>query len=366
MGNGLHHAIREFEESELSALGAHKASGGRIAVSFCRLFPPSAAAGAGYWPVRAVRGATVAAESAAEKLVRPDTCPFCKSIIGNFMNRTSVHALADAVVGLITCDQMRRTLERLRTDLGLPVFPVQVPATATADAEDYFVRGVKDAVSWLSSFAGREFDEDAARRHEEVRREAAGLLRGLILENMVPPRAAHRLCCLFAWARPAALLGFLRDTAPGLSPQRPRVIVLLAGGVSCEEDDAVYRTLEESGSGCLPLNCTGINALEDCAGPGAPAGGFVDAMARTVFRSPACIRRRPNSAVYDRIRSFLAGGKAAGVILKTLPFCDLWFTEKERMRRSFDAPVIAVETGFGEGIRNTVAVRIEAFLESLE
>ncbi len=357
--------IEAFASAEAHALRGHREAGGRVAASFCRLFPASVVAGAGYWPVRVLKGATVAAESAAERIVRPDTCPYCKSILGNFLEKTSLHAEADAIVGLMTCDQMRRTVERLSADLGLPVFPVQMPATCTPEAEDYYAQGVAGAAAQLAAHAGTEFDAYAAAGFETERASAASKLRGIIVESLAGPLAVHRLCSLFAWARPGAFSEFLDVLLPELDGRRPGVEVIVVGGCTCEEDDAVVCAVDDFKAGMIPLTCTGLNMLEDSCMDPDPGDGFIDAAARAAFRSPACIRRRPNSEVYERIGGILKERRAAGIILKTLPFCDLWFTEKERMKRTFGVPVLAVETGFGEGIRNGISVRIEAFLETL-
>jgi benzoyl-CoA reductase/2-hydroxyglutaryl-CoA dehydratase subunit BcrC/BadD/HgdB len=158
----------------------------------------------------------------------------------------------------------------------------------------------------------------------------------------------------------------LREVADDPEPFEPRFKIATVGGVSCEEDEELYTFLAEKGACAVPLNCTGLNALEgvqpieDC-----PDESIVEVLAARSFNSPACIRQRPNNDVYERISRTAAEVGASGIILKTLPFCDLWFSEKERMKASFDLPVLVLDSDYGVGTRERVRARCEAFLETL-
>jgi benzoyl-CoA reductase/2-hydroxyglutaryl-CoA dehydratase subunit BcrC/BadD/HgdB len=356
-----------FEREEFAALERFKAEGGTAVATFCRFFPPALLTGLGMRGIRILGGATVKAESAGERLIRPDACAWCKTLLGNFLEKSSMHALADAVVGLITCDQMRRTLDRLSRDLEVPVFPVHLPATLSAEAEDYFAGEVQRAVHDLEAWSGAVLDPERVRSDQALRARAARRLETLIGEGRTSPVAAQRLGRLFAWSRPGPFLKLLETGADRLEGFRPQRRIVFVGGVSCEEDDPLFAYLAEREVGVLPLTCTGLSALAGTADPtDVPDEALVDRLARSSFRASPCIRARPNTEVYETIRRHLAAPDVRGVVLKTLPFCDLWFTEKERMKQSLDAPVLVLETGYGEGVRDRILTRLEAFLETLE
>ena len=92
----------------------------------CRAFPPAVAVGLGMRPVRAV---AVGSEKAGEALVRPDLCPFVKSVLGGVATGAGVFGTVDAWAGMYTCDMTRRLFQELERMTGKPVFPLQLPAT---------------------------------------------------------------------------------------------------------------------------------------------------------------------------------------------------------------------------------------------
>ena len=55
-----------------------------------------------------------------------------------------------------------------------------------------------------------------------------------------------------------------------------------------------------------------------------------------------------------------------GVILKTLKFCDLWHTEKERMREFLGVPFLVLDTDYSGSSDESLKNRIDAFIETLE
>ncbi|GAG31114.1 unnamed protein product, partial [marine sediment metagenome] len=142
--------------------------------------------------------------------------------------------------------------------------------------------------------------------------------------------------------------------------------VLFIGSVLCEEDDSVIKLLTEKNVYPIPLNCTGLNMLEGLESVSTVADEeVITVLSRITFQMHACIRTRPNKKVYDRIGEALEKSKAKGIILKALSFCDLWYTEKERMKRSFDVPVLVLDSGYGEGDIGRISTRLESFLETL-
>jgi benzoyl-CoA reductase/2-hydroxyglutaryl-CoA dehydratase subunit BcrC/BadD/HgdB len=114
------------------------------------------------------------------------------------------------------------------------------------------------------------------------------------------------------------------------------------------------------------LTSNGLNACEGLKDVNSfPDNEIIKKLAEITFSMPAGIRSRPNTRVYERIGEYLTSSNASGIILKTLLFCDLWYTEKIRMKQSFDVPLLVLNSGFGEGMEGTTATRIEAFVETL-
>lgn len=367
MQNSSLEKVDHFEIKEIDVLKKFRAKGGTVAATFCRFFPTSLLAGFGLRSVRILSGATIKAESAGERIVRSDSCSYCKSIIGNFLEQTSLHRIVDLVIGVIACDQMRRTLERLQVDLKIPVFSIQLPATRTSSSEEYYVKSVTRVITDLGEYLGREFHPQAVRDEEAIKQKAAAKLLNLIWQGMVNPLVLQKLVRLFYMARSAELLSFLKRNESLFSGYESRFKLLLVGSVSCDGDDLLFEILSENGIAVIPLNCTGINALEPFQDSKIlPGDNLVEQFARKIFRSSPCIRHRPNNLVYDKIELAIEKTRASGIILKTLPFCDLWYTEKQRMRETFSLPILVLDSGYGEGMQDRLKSRIDAFLETLE
>ncbi len=358
--------IEEFKKKEVSVLKEEKQQGTPVAALFNRLFPPALLYGMGYRPIRIVSGTTIEMESACEQLIRPDACPFCKSILGNYLRESGLHALTDIVVGLIPCDQMRRTLERISVDIGKPVFPVQMPATISKESKEYYSAGVSSVCENIAAFANATIDYEKVREYEQHRADAASLLKTLYQQGNVDPVILHKLGTLFSWVRPQSLNAFLNDLIPSIQTFTPHSKIILLGSVLGEEDDTILKLLSKHHVFPLLLNSSGLNAfegitpLEDVADE-----QMVSHLAFNIFKQPAGIRTRPNSAVYERIQYYIDTYDVTGIILKSLLFCDLWYTEKVRLKKSFPLPTLVLNTGYGEGIEGSTATRIEAFLETI-
>jgi len=355
-----------FAANELKALEDFKSKGGKVAALFCKTFPVSLLSGLGVWPVRIICGATEEAEGASEQIVRPDVCSYCKTLIGNFIQKSAIHKHVDFIVGLITCDQMRRTLERLSTDLDLPVFPVQLPSTNSTQAEDYFILGIQNAMDNIAGYLGNTIDFNIVREQEQLRVESAKIVSDLMWKGSVSPLIMHRISHLFTWSRPLQFLEFIKDISPAISTYTPRFSLITIGSALCEEDDTMARIVLERNIGLIPLHCTGLTMVDGMQSIENIADKEVlPALSRIYFRMPACIRTRPNTGVFDRIRETLQRTGAKGIILKTLTFCDLWYTEKERIKKSFGVPVLVYNAGYGEGESERIKTRLETFLDTV-
>ncbi len=358
--------IEKFTSDELQAFSEFKTGGGKVAALFNRNFPASLLWGFGLWPVRILTGATGDAEDVSERLVRPDVCPFCKCLLGNFLEKRSPHSQCDFAVGAITCDMMRRLLERLSTDIGLPVFPVQVPSTTTDDSLNYYTLGVQNVIDNLSSFLDKEIDYDIVRKREQERFTAAAILSELLWKGKTSPLINHRLCQLFSWVGPESFLRFIQQLIPDLPQFNPEFTILLTGSVLLYEDDTLIRIITEQNVGVVPLNSSGLNmveGLEDVSG--ISDDKIIPELSRICFRVPGNIRTRPNNHVYDWINEAIIKTNARGVVVKSLSFCDLWYTEKVRLKQMIPVAVLVLDTGYGKGTEGQVATRIETFLETL-
>ena len=364
----LRQACAARRAAELDSLRADRRAGTLVAGTTCHAFPAAVLAGLGYRPVRLVCDASADSQSLGEREVRADVCPHVKSLLGNVRARRGLHAEVDLWIGLSTCDPMRRGLGLLSSSLGQDVYPLHLPATRTQEAEDYFAQQVSTLVADVSARTGRAFDADAAAHWQSEHDRAAEVLNRAARANRVSPLELHDLFHLLFVARPHGLANFFEAQLAQTPPFRATRTVVLTGSPLAHEDTVLLEELEARRVAVVPLSCTGLNATEDSLPRSEPSGSDspARALALRAFRRPPCARARPNHLVYERLGETLRTSRAAGLIVKCLTFCDLWYTERERLRSTFGLPILVLDSDYGDGGRERLRSRVDAFAELLE
>lgn len=330
----------------------------------CNAFPAAVLAGLGLWPVRVLCGTSSDSESAGEKIVRADVCPLVKSLLGNVAEAKDLHAEVDLWIGLYTCDQMRRGLNSLSEQLGKEVHPVQLPATRTDDSAEYYAAQIKRVAADIETRHNLHFDEKQALRWADEYNDAAKVISQAARAGISSPLGLHAMFHLLFSARPFGLARFFEKIIIESDTFKPEKTVLLTGSPLTLEDTVLLEELEAKGIGVVPLNCTGLNAVE-YEKPATIDADAIKSLALAAFNRPPCARARPNTIVYERIKQTLTDTGAQGLIVKCLKFCDQWYTERERMRRAFNVPVLVFDSDYAAGGRERLLSRIDAFLEMI-
>jgi benzoyl-CoA reductase/2-hydroxyglutaryl-CoA dehydratase subunit BcrC/BadD/HgdB len=153
---------------------------------------------------------------------------------------------------------------------------------------------------------------------------------------------------------------------------------MLAGSIVAEQDLGLIRMIEERAAIVTDLLCNGVRSfygfprlISDRSDPSdkSDAPGAVNQvlarLADFYFDQPGCISRRPNTGYYDLARRLQEQFRVEAVILKTLLFCDAYNFEARQMARELDLPLLHIDTDYGDGNREQLRTRVEAFLEML-
>jgi benzoyl-CoA reductase/2-hydroxyglutaryl-CoA dehydratase subunit BcrC/BadD/HgdB len=362
--SNIQQACAARREAELASVKRDRAAGRKIAGYTCHIFPAAVAAGLGMRPVRLLCGASAESESWGEQVVRADVCPHVKSLLGNASRAKDLHGGIDRWIGLLTCDQMRRGMAALAGPLGKEVASLHVPATRTPEAGEYYALQMRKFVEDCEERDDRAFDQAAARAWQDAFDQATAVLARAAWSATVSPLDLHHLFHLLFISEPKGLAEFFADTLAEAEPFRAKRTAVLTGSPLAYEDTVLLEDLEQRGIAVIPLNCTGLNSVEDGPDRKGPADA-ISGLALRAFRRPACMRARPNAEVYDRIRGAIARTGAAGVIMKSLTFCDHWYTERERMRNTFGLPVLVFDSDYAAGGNERLLSRIDAFAEML-
>lgn len=332
----------------------------------CRAFPPAVAAGLGMRPLRPTSSLSGAMATRGEELVRPDVCPAVKAVLGAVAGQEGPPAKVDVWAGLATCDGTRRLFGELENMTGVPVIPLHLPSTRTAEAAGYYA-GEMEAFAGSAVKRGLSEGWDAARagEYEAAFREAAGSLRRAALSGRTDPVELAGLLKDFSTACPTggdAELAHRIDRADSeeCSPAY-RVAVLEVPGAP--GDGLIPEALSARGAGMVGMGCGALWGIPE--GPPIPSPSPGD-LAREYFDAVLCARCRPNDAVFEHLERAVGETGVDGLVVSTMRFCDMWFAERLRLRSRLPVPVLVLDRDLSPAGRETAANRLDAFLDSLE
>jgi benzoyl-CoA reductase/2-hydroxyglutaryl-CoA dehydratase subunit BcrC/BadD/HgdB len=185
------------------------------------------------------------------------------------------------------------------------------------------------------------------------------------MTGSVKPMDLHWMYHLYHVARPAPLEDFFSSLLSERISEAPSRRIALAGSPLSLEDTTVIEVLQKGGFGVLPLHCAALQSVPSTDPPGEPVSGGVRELAGLAFRSVRCARSRPNDDMFGYISELIDHTGCEGLVVKTMRFCDLWFTERERFREKMNIPVLVLDTAFSSGERERQMARLEAFMETL-
>ena len=352
-------------EDELNSIQKFRSSGGKTMGYLCKGFPPSIAAGLGFRPVRVLQEASVEMEDLGGKLVRQDICPLIKVFLGGIDSGRGLFDLIDVWMGLATCDQTRRCFYALADMENVTVHHLQLPATRSQSAAEYFSEQLRQFCCDCRDLYGFEYSAERAMDYSMSLWKAGNILREAALTRQISPLDLHWLFHLFLVAEPDGLAETLLSLLEKAEAFTPEYMIAIAGGPLALEDTWVLQAVQSKNAGVIPLHCTGLQLVPFGGLNEIPVTGTIDELAGRAFRYIRCARSRPNAEMFQYIKDSISDTSCDGLILKTLKFCDLWFTERERFRSSMNVPVVVLDTSYGEGEAERQRNRVDAFLETL-
>jgi benzoyl-CoA reductase/2-hydroxyglutaryl-CoA dehydratase subunit BcrC/BadD/HgdB len=376
--------FEQLRAGRIEELTAARAAGRKVVGYFCLYAPVELVAASGAIPVRLQRGG-FKAEQAGEKYLRSDACSFCKSCLGNFESDL-LYRLCDAVVGISTCDMMRRLPESIERHFGIPAFSLYLPRTA--EPLPHRLGEFERQLAWLA-------DELAALTGTELTRERLveqvaqyDRLRAALREvdarrRQVPPGVSGSevldlvaLAVLLDPAAAAELIATLKFTPS--AAVRPRLA--LGGSIVTEDDRWLLELVEAKADIVTDFLCTGTRWFTEDVGRGDReterprdlAGGLAQ-LARHYYSRVPCAHRRPNDAFFEFARGRANEFGAQGIVYKTLLYCDPWALERTRLRdelflqgrSQLGLPLLHIDSTYSVENREQARTRVEAFLENL-
>lgn len=362
--------FEQIRREQVEEIVAARRQGAKVVGYFCIYAPVEVVQAAGAIPVRLMRGGH-AAEETGERYLRSDVCSFCNACMGNF-ELDPVYKQVDAVVGVNTCDMMRRLPEAIARHFGVPVFHLYMPRTSeplphrVAEVRRQFDR-LADELAKLTANAIVE-----ERLESEIA--AFNQLRAMLRQASDTRHANSPLLSggtMLDLAATAWLLGpvkavslveeVLRMVAARPRPEGRRPRLMLGGSMLTEDDRWLLDLVEEKADIVTDILCTGTRWFaEDVPADGVP----LDRLARFYFSRP-CMHRRPNTDLYKYAQALVREFRVQGLVYKTLLYCDPWNFETRRLQGTLGIPMLHLDTDYSTENREQVRTRVEAFLETL-
>lgn len=223
-----------------------------------------------------------------------------------------------------SCDQMRRAFDLYGRPSGRKAFLLNVPATDSPQALDYYSDELQRLAALLCSSSGNKFDLDRLRR----------LMLSRVMTDNNPkdiggPGIAFVGGPVGASIRQAA--------AEILSAVNGRIIF------DASEDTLIDRYLKFD--------------------PDRAKREPMKELAACYFRLPA-VWKRPNQWFYDWFIQKVRDNKIDGIILFRHVFCDVWHSQVYTFKHRFGIPVLDIELDGREVLSACALSRIQAFLET--
>jgi len=292
-------------------------------------------------------------------------CPYARAFVNEVCSasggdRLATGLTADAVVVTTTCDQMRRTAERIAAAGCLPVFLMHVPTTwQTVTAQKIYISELKRLGRFLVRLGGQA--------------PAKGKLADVMREQD-SARAALRAARGHLSARQfsEALADFHRTGRTDCQSVLPQtgcqpVPLALVGGPLLPQHFDIFDRIEAAG-GQVVLDATesGERTLPAPFDRRALNDDPFLTLADAYFGSIPDAFRRPNTMLYTWLKRELAAHGVRGIIFRHYVWCDTWRAEAQRMKEWAGLPLLLIEAGDEETINGHAASRIQSFLEMLK
>ena len=378
-------SLTEMVKERPESLKRSKENGSKVVGYFCSYIPEELIAAAGMIPIRLVSGSSPEAMLVGEQYVKPYSCPYVRSCIGNMANSNSYYELLDAVCVACTCDGMKNLQEYWKRYFDVPVYTVGVPQTSNRfrtrqQAIDYFTGELKELKQSLEELSGRKITDkrlrETARFYNLVRSRMRRLYEYTRTESF-----------LISWREVFKIshAGFLLDrtqflqeitkmaetlkSAKGIAEKRdskPRLAIY--GSVMSLEDTKVLDLVENAGGKIVgDALCTGAKFWRKDV---ALDGPLMDGLVERYLHNIPCAYMTDTTMRLNYVVARARESNAQGLIYYTLKSCDTFRSEvrifEETLQKELGIPTLLIETEYSPADIGTTRTKIEAFLEMLE
>ncbi|MHC4728306.1 MAG: 2-hydroxyacyl-CoA dehydratase [Planctomycetota bacterium] len=286
-------------------------------------------------------------------------CPF----VQGFINEVITDKQVGGVVITTVCDQMRRAYDILVRRCDVPLFLMNVPNTwQNVSVQKLYIDELKRLGRFLIGLGGMLPSDDALAEimleYDTARTSILGA------GGHLPAKQYAETIAAFGRDGPGET--FNNITVP--ESQIEGIPLAIFGGPLMKQDFDIFDITARAG-GHVVLDATETGQRGMC-GP-FDRRGLRDKplleLASAYFCGIQDASRRPNSGLYQWLKSRLADRQVSGIIFHRYVWCDMWHAELQRLKDWIDLPVLDIDTaGNNETTKQRTTNRIRAFLETLQ
>lgn len=366
------------------SLSRSKEDGAKVVGYFCTYIPEELITAAGMIPLRLVNGSSPEAMLVGEQYLKPYSCPYIRSCIGNRVNKNPYFELLDAICVACTCDGMKNLQEYWKKYFNIPVYTVGVPQTSNRfrtrqQAVDYFRGELEELKRELEALGGRKITNRRLRESVKFHNLIRGRMRRLYdhLKDDSSPiswRDAFRI----------SHAGFLVDRAQFLqettrivgelrvaqktekrAEEQPRL--MLYGSVMAYDDIKVIDLVEKAGGKIVAdALCSGSRFWRKDVSPDSPP---MEGLVERYLHNIPCPNMTDIPMRLNYVVAKSRESKAQGLIYYSLKSCDNFRSEvsmfEEAVEKELGIPTLLIETEYSTADIGTARTKVEAFLEML-
>ena len=375
-------SFKNIREQNIMTLKQKKEEGTKVVGIYCQFCPRELVLAAGAIPV-GLCGTKNDPIAAAEKDLPRNLCPLIKSSYGFAVTDTCPYFhFSDLVIGETTCDGKKKIFEMMQKIkpvhvMHLPQMPDRVSSLALWYDE---ILRVKAAIE--EQF-GVEITDEAIREAIHITNQEARALKELFDLNTAKPALLTGTELLMT----SFQVSFIADRRQGIAMldnlvAEVRELALKGYHVGDENTPRILITGTPIGMGSekvvtLVEECGGlVVAMQNCSGY-TPATLHIDEsdtrdpimlLAEKYIGIP-CSVMSPNPGRRETLERMISEFKVDGVIDLTWQACHTFNIEsyfiEEWVKEKLGLPFLHLETDYSDSDRETLRVRIEAFLEMI-
>jgi len=292
--------------------------------------------------------------------IRPDGCSFCRTVPS--LLKLDYYKDLKAIIGGNCCDQMRRLMDTLAAELGIPVILFSAPRTWDSD-KGFFINEMESAFKKLARITGMSPNDSAVRDRIIVRNKLKRKVKHLSATGKMPHSLLQKIAVS---ALPAErILAFMENMEED-SFESGDINLMLAGSIpGLLENDIIAQA---GGKITVDLTCLGDRVFyEDTPDD----GDVMQNLYASYIENNLCAHRRPLEPFIEYARQIIKGKEnnpaqmIRGIIYRSLKYCHPYGLSAERIKKSLGLPFLKLDDDLSSAVSSGMRTRIEAFIEML-